>query len=136
MANSKLKKILVGLLLVLIALVLITAYRMYMTKQSTPLPDENTPEAPQEGFGGASEEELQEMLDAIAPEDGAGGLTEEEMAAALIDIRAGETESGTEPDITPEGEVTPLTEAEIEARLQELREEEPPSDNDTEITPE
>lgn len=136
MANTKLKKILVGLLVVLIALVLVTVYRLNMTKQTTPLPDENTPEAPQEGFGGASEEELQEMLDAIAPEDGSGGLNEEEMAAALEDIRRGETGTETEPDITPEGEVPSLTEAEIEARLQAMQQEEAPSDNDTEITPE
>lgn len=135
MTNTKtLQKILLGLLVVLIALVLITVYRLKMMPKDQQAPEGDVPEASTEEFGGATPEELQQMLDAIAPTDGSGGLSEEEMAAALADLRKGEEGTETEPDITPEGEVKPLTEAEIQARLQALRVEE--TNDEAEITPE
>lgn len=134
MTNTKtLQKILVGLLVFLIGLVLVTTYRMHRTPKNVPTEEHPTIQEPVEEFGGATEEELQAMLDAIAPTDGSGGMSEEDMEAVLADLRKGETGTESEPDITPEGDVKPLSEVEIQARLQQLREEETNSEPD--ITP-
>lgn len=131
-----LQKIIVGLLLVLLVLVLFTAYRMF-NKTSVPVVEEDNSgeQIPAGDFGGASPEELQALLESIVPTDGSGGMTEEQMAAALADMRKGEEGTESESDITPDGEVPPLTDAELQVRLQQMQAEEP-SDNDTAITPE
>ncbi|MBP6924730.1 MAG: hypothetical protein KBB78_04155 [Candidatus Pacebacteria bacterium] len=133
MTNKTLQKIILGLLVVLVALAFLTVYRMRVAPSGEPVSEENVPQEQTKEFGGATEEELQAMLDAITPTDGSGGLSEEDMAAALADLRRGEEGTETEPDATPEGELKPLTEAEIQARLQALKEE--PADDGVGITP-
>lgn len=133
--NLTLSKIIIGLIVILLALVLFTGYRLLRSApDQEAVEDTNLTASSTSGFEGATPEEIEEILSSITPSNSDAPMTPEEIQIALEAIRKGEQGTTTEPAITPEGESKPLTEEEIKAELDAIMR--GSTDNEPDITPE
>lgn len=116
-------------LTVFVIILVMALYAKYAMRAPGTMPQTATSTEEISEFGGASAEELEQMLDAIRPEGDGSGMTPEQMKEELDMLRMEKNEGGA--DTSPTEETAPLTEAEITAKLNEIEQQ----DNDPDTTP-